>query len=133
MAAAKTPAKKPAPKKTVTKTGSAVDDRYFAEQSPEKRALLEKLRALVIKVVPDTDVSIKWGVPFYQRNGKDVCALASFKDYVGINFFASPSALPDPQKKLEGGGKSNRMLKVYNAKDIDSASITRWLKAAAAA
>jgi hypothetical protein len=132
MAAAKTPAKKPAPKKTATKTGSAPDDRYFADQSPEKRALLEKLRALVIKAVPDADVSIKWGVPFYQRNGKNVCALASFKDHVGINFFASPSALPDPQKKLEGSGKSNRMLKVRNAGDIDSASITRWLKAAAA-
>jgi hypothetical protein len=131
MAAAKTPVKKPAPKKTATKTGSAPDDRYFAEQSPEKRALLEKLRALVIKTVPDADVSIKWGVPFYQRNGKNICALASFKDHVGINFFASPSALPDPQKKLEGSGKSNRMLKVRNAGDIDSASITRWLKAAA--
>lgn len=113
-------------------TTGAPDDRYFAEQSPEKRALLEKLRALVMKTVPDADVSIKWGVPFYQRNGKNVCALASFKDHVGINFFASPSALADPKKKLEGSGKSNRMLKVRTAADIDSASITRWLKAAAA-
>ena len=31
-----------------------------------------------------------------------------------------------------GSGKSNRMLKVRSAGDIDSASITRWLKAAAA-
>jgi hypothetical protein len=124
-------ATKPA-KKAATKTGSAPDDRYFAEQSPDKRALLEKLRALVNKTVPDADVSIKWGVPFYQRNGKNVCALASFKDYVGINFFASPSALADPQKKLEGSGKINRMLKVRTAADIDNASITRWLKAAAA-
>ena len=123
-------ATKPA-KKAATKSG-APDDRYFAEQSPDKRALLEKLRALVNKAVPDADVSIKWGVPFYQRNGKNVCALASFKDHVGINFFASPSALADPQKKLEGGGKTTRMLKVRNAADIDSASITRWLKAAAA-
>lgn len=123
-------ANKPA-KKAATKSG-APDDRYFAEQSPDKRALLEKLRALVNKAVPDADVSIKWGVPFYQRNGKNVCALASFKDHVGINFFASPSALADPQKKLEGGGKTTRMLKVRSAADIDSASITRWLKAAAA-
>ena len=123
-------ANKPA-KKAATKSG-APDDRYFAEQSPDKRALLEKLRALVNKAVPDADVSIKWGVPFYQRNGKNVCALASFKDHVGINFFASPSALAEPQKKLEGGGKTTRMLKVRSAADIDSASITRWLKAAAA-
>jgi hypothetical protein len=124
-------ATKPA-KKTAIKTSGAPDDRYFAEQSADKRALLMKLRALVKKTVPDADVSIKWGVPFYQRNGKTVCALASFKDFVGINFFASPTALADPQKKLEGSGKSNRMLKVRTAADIDSVSITRWLKAAAA-
>jgi hypothetical protein len=123
-------ATKPA-KKAATKTG-APDDRYFAEQSADKRALLIKLRALVKKTVPDADVSIKWGVPFYQRDGKTVCALASFKDFVGINFFASPTALADPQKKLEGSGKSNRMLKVRTAADIDTASITRWLRAAAA-
>jgi hypothetical protein len=129
MAAPKTAAKKPAAKKTA----GGVDDRYFAEQSPEKRALLEKLRTLVIKAVPDADVSIKWGVPFYQRNGKNVCALASFKDHVGINFFASPSVLVDPKKKLEGGGKTTRMLKVRSASDIDSESVLRWLKATVAA
>ena len=128
MAVPKAVAKKTAAKKTA----AGPDDRYFAEQSPEKRALLEKLRALVIKSVPDADVSIKWGVPFYQRNGKNLCALASFNDHVAINIFASPSVLVDPQKKLEGSGKSNRTLKVRSAADIDSASITRWLKAAAA-
>ena len=125
MAASKTAAKKPAAKKAAT----GPDVRYIAEQPADKAALLEKLRALVYKGVPDADVSIKWGVPFYQRNGKNICALASFKDHVGINFFAPPSALVDPGKKLEGSGKGNRMLKVRTASDIDSASILRWLKA----
>ena len=129
MAAPKTAAKKSAPKKT----GGGVDDRYFAEQPADKAALLEKLRALVNKGVPDADVSIKWGVPFYQMNGKNICALASFKDHVGINFFAPPSAFVDPGKKLEGSGKGNRMLKVRTAADVDSASILRWLKAVVAA
>lgn len=108
-------------------------DSYFAEQPPEKRALLEKLRALVARAVPDADASIKWGVPFYQRSGKNVCSIAAFKEHVGINFFASPDVLVDPGKKLEGGGKTMRMLKVRTASDIDSASILRWLKATVAA
>jgi len=66
-------------------------------------------------------------------NGKDVCALAVFKDFVGINIFAPPEALADPKKKLEGSGKKNRMLKVRTAADIDSASILKWLKAAVSA
>lgn len=129
MAAPKTAAKKPAAKKT----GAGVDDRYFAEQPADKAALLEKLRALVNRGVPDADVSIKWGVPFYLRNEKNICALASFKDYVAINFFAPPTAFVDPGKKLEGSGKGNRTLKVHSAGDIDSASILRWLKAVVAA
>jgi hypothetical protein len=137
--AKKTAPRKPAPKTTAPQNGSKRDDlgasadSYFTQQPAEKRALLEKLRALVMKGVPDATASIKWGVPFYQRNGKNVCAIAAFKDHVGINFFASPSVLVDPQKKLEGGGKSTRMLKVRTASDIDSASILRWLKATVAA
>ena len=106
---------------------------YFTQQPPEKRVLLEKLRALVAKGVPGADASIKWGVPFYQLKGKNVCSLAAFKEHVGINFFASPDVLVDPGKKLEGGGKTMRMLKVRRAADIDSASILRWLKATVAA
>jgi hypothetical protein len=108
-------------------------DAYFAEQPPEKRALLDKLRALVDKEVPDATATIKWGVPVYQVNGRNVCSLAAFKEHVGINFFASPDVLIDPDKKLEGSGKSMRMLKVRSAKDIDTGSTRRWLKAAVAA
>ena len=131
------PAKKTA-KKTVAKKPAAgkasVDDAYFEQQSPEKRVLLEKLRALVVKGVPRATVSIKWGVPFYAgRNGKSICALAAFKEAVAINLFAPPEALVDPRKRLEGAGKKNRMFKVASAADIDSASILRWLKAAVAA
>ena len=139
-AAKKTAAKKTNAKKTAaTSAGGKRPDlgastaAYIAEQPADKRALLEKLRSLVAKGIPDAEASIKWGVPIYQRNGRNVCALASFKDHVAINFFAPPNVLIDPGKKLEGGGKTSRLLKVRSAADIDSASIMRWLKAAAAA
>jgi hypothetical protein len=142
-AAGKAAVKRTAVKKTPKKTAPAMAAKrkdlgapvgaYFAQQPPEKRALLEKLRALVAKGVPDADASIKWGVPFYQRKGKNVCSLAAFKEHVGINFFASPDVLVDPGNKLEGGGKSMRMLKVRRTEDIDNASILRWLKATVAA
>ena len=111
----------------------APDDLYIAEQPAAMRALLESLRVLIRKSLPDADVSIKWGVPFYTQGGKQVCALACFKEHVGINFFAPPEALSDPAKKLEGGGKSSRMLKVRTATEIDRAAIARWLKVASRA
>ena len=133
MSAAKRTARKTAATKSAAKkTSEPSVTGYFAEQPPDKRALLEKLRALVAKGVPDATPAIKWGVPVYQRNGKNLCALAAFKDHVAINFFVAPSVLADPGKKLEGG-KTNRLLKVRSAGDIDAGTITRWLKAAAIA
>jgi hypothetical protein len=111
------------------KTDVAKD--YISEQAADKRALLEKLDSIVVNTLPDATAVIKWGIPVYAVAGKNVCALAAFKEHVGLNFFASPDVLPDPKKKLEGGGKTSRMLKVRAAKDIDQAAITRWLKAAA--
>ncbi|SRR5258708_1574850 len=105
---------------------------YIAGQPPGKRALLEKLRALVTATLPDAVPALKWGVAVYAIDGKNVCALAAFKDAVAITFFASPDVLLDPKKKLEGSGKSQRMLKVRSAADVDAASVKRWLKAAAA-
>jgi hypothetical protein len=134
---AKRAAKRAASKKTVAKapTKGTLEPSvsgYFAQQPADKRALLEKLRTLVAKGVPDATPTIKWGVPVYQRNGRNLCALAAFKEHVAINFFVAPSVLADPGKKLEGG-KTNRLLKVRSAGDIDAGTITRWLKAAAAA
>ncbi len=106
-------------------------DAYLAERSPDQRALLEKLRTLVRKALPDADIVIKWGVPCYAVNGKNICAIASFKDHVGLNIFASPAILVDPGERLEGAGKTSRMLKVRTAADIDAAGIARWLTAAA--
>ena len=140
MSAAKTTADQLTPKFTVTAAPTlpfrpvpkSVAATYIAKQSAEQRPLLEKLDALVTKTLPNATPALKWGIPIYQLDGKNVCAIASFKEHVGINFFASPDALVDPKKKLEGAGKTQRMLKVRKASDIDAAGIARWLKAASA-
>ena len=125
--------KKTTAKKITAAAGKALDDAYFAQQTPDQRALLVKVRAVVRNGMPGAEVSIKWGVPFYAKNGRQACSLASFKEFVAITFFAPPAILADPKKRLEGGGASMRMYKVRTASDIDNASITRWLKATVAA
>jgi hypothetical protein len=111
---------------------ATVASKYIAQQPADKRPLLEKLDAIITAALPDATVAIKWGVPVYAKGGRNVCALASFKENVAVNFLAPPRILKDPGKKLEGAGTTSRMLKVRTAKDIDRASITRWVKAAAA-
>src|SRR2546422_10804701 len=125
MAARKSTAKKTAAKKTAPQQGSKRDgadasvENYFAQLPTDQRALLTKLRALVEKGAPDAVPSIKWGVPIYARNGRNICALATFKDHIGLNFFAPPSALADPKKRLGGGGKTRRMPKGRAAAGLD--------------
>src|SRR5437588_10885294 len=127
------PAKKTAAKKIAAKKGSANDrpdasvESYFAQQPPDKRALLIKIRGLVEKGAPDAVPLIKWGVPIYAQNGRNICALATFKDHVGLNFLTPPSVFPDPKKQLEGESRTSRILKVYSTADIDATSFTRKL------
>jgi hypothetical protein len=149
MAAAtkkKKPTRKPAAKKKAApaaararsgagaprKDHGAPIDAYFARQSPEQRALLETLRGLVEQAFPHAQTAIKWGVPFFLHNGKMVCALAAFKQHVVINIFAPPDTLVDPKGLLEGASQGARALKVRQAKDIDRASVLRWVKTALA-
>ena len=113
------------------KGGGSVVATYLAQQPPEKRVLLERLSVVVAKGAPDATPTIKWGIPVYVRNGKSICAIASFKDFVAINFFAPAELFVDPARKLEGAGKTQRMLKVRSLGDIDASSIQRWLKVAA--
>src|SRR2546425_11580015 len=133
MAARKPTAKKTAAKKTAPQDGSRRDgadpsvESYFAQQPPDKRALLTKLRGLVEKGAPDAVPSIKWGVPIYARNGRNICALASFKDHIGLNFFAPPSALAGPKKMLEGVGHKQGMLQVRAAAGVYAPRRARWL------
>src|SRR2546428_13797682 len=88
-------AKKPAAGKPATAGGAdgrgdaAAGRAYFAQQPADKRALLEKLRGLVLKGVPEATPSIQWGVAGYPRNGRNVCGLAAVKDPVRIKFFDS--------------------------------------------
>lgn len=105
---------------------------YISEQPKDKAALLKKLHALVMKGMPDAEVVTKWGVPVYVKGGKNVCAIAGFKEHVALNFFVPAKVLPDPKKRLEGG-KTNRALKIRAAAEIDEPAILRWVKAAASA
>src|SRR5437773_12331897 len=122
-----TAAKKSVPQKAGKTDGAGASvESSFAQQPPDKRALLIKIRGLVEEGAPDAVPVIKWGVPIYAQNGRNICALATFKDHVGLNRFAPPRALADPMKKLEGEGERSRTLKVRTAADIEARSSTRW-------
>ena len=105
---------------------------WFEQWPPEKRVPLQKLRRLVESTVPQAASGLKWGVPFWTLDGKQLCDLVALKDEVALGIFAPPEAFDDPEGQLTGTSNEYRVLKVKHEDEIDPASVKRWLEAAVA-
>ena len=69
--------------------GKRVDD-YIAAQEPEKRRLLEQIRATVLRAAPKATEKIAYGIPtLYQ--GENLVHYAAFKNHIG--FFPTPRGI----------------------------------------
>ncbi len=83
------------------------------------KASLELLRQLLLST--ELNETIKWGMPVYTLQNKNVAGFSAFKSYVGIWFFQGVY-LKDPQKKLinaqEGVTKALRQWRFLSADEI---------------
>jgi uncharacterized protein YdeI (YjbR/CyaY-like superfamily) len=62
-------------------------DAYIAAAAPFARPLLTHLRGQVHTACPDAEETIKWGMPFFQLNGKILAHMAAFKAHCGFGFW----------------------------------------------
>lgn len=150
MAAKKTATKKTTTKKTATKktatkkTGTqkaakpapradfgAPIDGFFAKQPAHLRAILEALRGLVDAAAPTATASLKWGMPFYELDGKMMCALGAHKAHVNLILSGPSSAYADEEGLLVGEGKTGRHLKLTAIEQLPHAKVKAWLATAA--
>ena len=106
---------------------------WFEQFPPEKRAPLDQLRTLIEVTVPNAKSGLRWGVPFWTLDGKQLCNLVVLKHEVALGIFAPPDAFDDPNGQLSGKSNEYRVLKVKSESDIDGSSVQRWLAAAVAA
>lgn len=54
-------------------------DEYIAKAADFARPILEHLRGLAHRALPDAEEAIKWGMPHFLVNGKNVAGMAAFK------------------------------------------------------
>lgn len=105
----------------------------FIEANPEWHDELVLLR----KSFQATEMveTVKWGIPTYTVNGKNVAGLGAFKAYVGIWFFQG-SFLKDKHKKLinaqQGKTKGMRQWRFNSVDEIDPKLISEYLQEAVA-
>jgi len=59
-------------------------DSYIDSQPEKQGEILQKIRALVKKEVPEAEEAMGYGVASFKLNGKPLIYYASFKNHIGI-------------------------------------------------
>jgi uncharacterized protein YdeI (YjbR/CyaY-like superfamily) len=82
------------------------------------REELETLRQIVLEC--GLTEELKWGVPVYTHQGKNILNVVALKEYCAMGFYKGV-LLSDPQKILvqQGNMQSDRLIKFMAVSDID--------------
>lgn len=67
-------------------------DAYIAKAQPFARPILERIREIVHRALPEIEEGIKWGIPAFMLNGKNVAGMAAFKRHASIMLTADDVA-----------------------------------------
>jgi len=77
---------------------------------------LQFLRAIVLKA--GLAEELKWSMPCYTHNGKNILMVAALKDYCTIGFFKG-ALLSDPKKLLVSPGENSNASRQFRFTDIN--------------
>ena len=97
-------------------------DKYINKFDVEKKKILKKLRAIILKTRPGLKEEFKMRVPWYGG----LFYLVGLKDHVNMGF--AFGGLEKYEKELEGKGKYMRHIKFLSSKDIDKNKLIRLIK-----
>ena len=109
-------------------------DAYIAKSADFARPILTHLRELVHKACSDATETIKWGMPFFEYNGKPLCNMAAFKAHCSFGFW-NASQMKDANDKLQvkDRGAMGNFDRITSLKDLPSdREMTGYIKEATA-
>jgi uncharacterized protein YdeI (YjbR/CyaY-like superfamily) len=94
-----------------------VDD-YIAQAAEPLRPLLEQLRDMAHRALPEAEEAIKWSVPHFTVRGKNVAGMSAFKAHCAFG--------------IHGDAMSRRFIRVTSEADMPlAAELTLLLREAA--
>lgn len=104
---------------------------YIAAMPGWKRALGERLDALIARNAPGVRKAVKWNSPFYGMEGRGwFLSFHVFTQFVKVTFFSGTSLKPVPP----GGTPKSKDARWIDIRedDFDEAEMAKWVKQAAA-
>lgn len=112
-------------------SSSAAIDLYVARENPSLVHVVDALRTLIKKVIPQaTEGMNPWGVPVFEWNGP-LFYLRVGKKHVTFGF-SRGSAIKDPTRLLEGDGRNLRHIKISDVAQTRNPNLTKLLRQAKA-
>ena len=111
--------------------GDAPVQAYIAAMPGWKRALGERLDALIVRNAPKLRKAVRWNSPFYGIEGQGwFLSFHVFTRYVKVTFFKGASLRPVPPGASKH--KDVRYIDIREGEDLDEAQMASWVKQAAA-
>ena len=110
--------------------GEAPVRAYIAAMPGWKRAIGERLDAIIVQNVPEVLKAVKWNSPFYGIEGQGwFASFHCFTRYVKVAFFNGASLQPLPPGVSKG--KDTRYLDLHEGDQLDEAQMADWVRQAA--
>lgn len=104
-------------------------DAYIERAQPFAQPILAHLRAIVHAALPGVAETVKWGMPFFEWQGKPLANMAAFKAHASFGFWRRDGAGP-AQEAGDGMGQFGKLASVA---DLPAdAELAAMIRAAAA-
>ena len=97
---------------------------YIAKQKSPQKKILQKVREIFQKTLPDCEEKMAWGVVTF-AGGKFYIAAMKTRVHVG---FAITGLNKEEISLFEGTGKTMRHIKIPTLEDIDEKPLVRLIK-----
>ncbi|MBI3449279.1 MAG: DUF1801 domain-containing protein [Acidobacteria bacterium] len=111
--------------------GDAPVQAYIAAMPGWKRAIGQRLDALIARNVPGVRKAVKWNSPFYGIEGRGwFLSFHVFTHYVKVTFFRGTSLRPVPPGPSKS--RDTRSIDIHEGDAFDDAQMAMWVKQAAA-
>jgi uncharacterized protein YdhG (YjbR/CyaY superfamily) len=94
-------------------------------QLEEIKERLNKLRQLIVKIVPEASESIAYGLPAYKYKKKPLLYFGAFTHHIGI--YATPYANENFQKEIKEYKQGRGSIQFPNDKDLPLDLIERMI------
>lgn len=97
-------------------------DEYLASVDPERRAELERIRALVKRLVPTAEETVSYGMPTLKYRGRALVYFTAAKKH--LSFFPSSWAIEELRDRLEGYTTTEHAIRFTLANPLSDELIT---------